>query len=138
MATRPIEGTERFFLKLSNPRNATISRTRTRLAGVILDDETTVQLVPINGTTVLEDGGTFAEFQVVRGGDLSNAVSVQFETIEGTREIERTASRFHGENRHDHLRRGIQRREWADPCADHRGQRTTRTTRRSKCGSLAP
>ena len=78
-----VEGNERFFLQLSDAVNGKLT-TNPRAAGVLIDDEATVRLSPVGGLTVAEDGGSVAEFRVIRGGDLSNAVSVQFETVDGT------------------------------------------------------
>ncbi len=78
-----IEGNERFFLSLSNAVNGLISSTAGQAKATIVDDETKVQLVPVNGVA-FDEVSQDVEFHVVRTGDLSKAVSVQYETVDGT------------------------------------------------------
>jgi hypothetical protein len=48
-----------------------------------VDDESTVKLVPLASTSVDEEVGT-VRFRVERAGDLSQAVTVQYRTVDGT------------------------------------------------------
>ncbi len=91
------EVNERFLLNLVSSPNATISSTNGSGTATIVDNEADgarLQLVPVNGTDFSVDETGFAEFVVERTGDASRAVSVQYETVDGTAQSEGTFTDF--------------------------------------------
>ena len=80
------EVNERFFLNLLSSADANISTTAGHATGTIVDDEpggARVQLVPVNGVA-FDEADQVVDFNVVRTGDLSRAVTVQYETVDVT------------------------------------------------------
>lgn len=91
------EVNERFLLNLVSSPNAIISATAGSGTATIVDDEAggaRLQLVPVNGSDFSVDENGFAEFVVERTGDASRAVSVQYETLDGTAQSEGTFTDF--------------------------------------------
>ncbi len=81
-----LENNELFLVNLSNSPNAKISMTAGSGRGTIVDDEAggaRLKLVAVTGTEFTE-GNVVAEFRVERSGPLTQALSVDYETLDDT------------------------------------------------------